>query len=130
MPDAYRAGASVGVTSRLRVVAEAVRRNYGRLADDAFTILGMHVRFPYHNVTEIHAGAEYKLPSLPVALRAGWWRDPARFSASYTVLGESVQHFTVGTGIDFGSARLDLAYDAGDHRVQRRAVVGLAFAVD
>jgi hypothetical protein len=67
---------------------------------------------------------------LPVALRAGWWRDPARFSAPYSILGQTVQHYTFGSGVNIGSTRLDLAYDAGDHGVQRRAVVGLAFALD
>src|SRR5215210_268357 len=127
MPDGYRAGASIGVTERFRVVGEAVRRNYSRLAADDYTTMGTSHRFPYRDATEIHAGAEYRLASLPVALRAGWWHDPAHFGSDFTVLGQSLEHYTVGAGLALGAARVDLAYDGADDPVARRAVIGVTF---
>jgi len=35
----------------------------------------MDVATHYPDVTEFHAGVEYRIGS--VALRGGWWRDPA-----------------------------------------------------
>lgn len=126
LPDAWRASASFAATERLRLVAEGVRRRYSKLADDPYTTLGRAERAPYNDVTELHAGAEYKLRS--VALRAGWWRDPSRFDLVPNY-GETVTHYTFGAGIGVGSARLDLAYDHASLPGQRRAVVGLAFGL-
>lgn len=57
MPDAFRAGLAFAATDRLRLIAEAVRRNYSTLAEDRFTIFNDTQRFPYRDVTELHAGA-------------------------------------------------------------------------
>jgi hypothetical protein len=129
MPDAYRAGATFAVTNHLRVVGEVVRRNYSNLAEDRYTIMSTSDRFPYRDVTELHAGAEYHLSSMPVALRAGWWRDPSRYLARFVAPGETVRHYTAGAGIEIGRSRLDLAYDHASDRLQRRAVIGLAFGM-
>jgi hypothetical protein len=129
MPDTVRLGMTVAATDRLRLIGEAVRRNYSTLALDRHTIYGGEFRFPYRDVTELHAGAEYRLASLPVALRAGWWRDPTRYLQQFVAAHETVHHFTVGAGINFGAARLDVAYDDADTPMQRRAMLGVEFGL-
>jgi len=126
LPDAWRAGASFAATERLRLVAEGVRRHYTKLADDPYTVLGHAGRAPYNDVTELHAGVEYRLRS--VALRAGWWRDPSRFDIVPNY-GQTVTHYTFGAGIGVGRARLDLAYDYASLAMQRRAVAGITFGL-
>jgi hypothetical protein len=126
MPDTLRAGVSVAATERLRLLAEGVRRGWGRQI-----IINVNTgRNAYHDTTEIHAGAEYKLGS--VALRAGWWRDPAHIEDGHRVFADErvVTHRTIGAGIEAGhGARLDLAYDDASLPYQRRAVVGLTFGL-
>jgi hypothetical protein len=126
LPDAWRAGALFAVTERLRLLAEGVRRRYSKLADEPDSVLGGAERYPYSDVTELHAGAEYKLRS--VALRAGWWRDPSRYDL-VPGFGTTVTHRTFGAGVNVGCARLDLAYDHANLAAQRRAAVGLGFGL-
>lgn len=125
-PDAWRTSASFAATERLRLVAEGVRRRYSNLADDQDTIFGEARRLPYHDVTELHAGAEYKLR--PVALRIGWWRDPSRAN-SLPRLDTSVTHYTFGAGINFGRTRFDVAYDHASMATQRHAAAGITFGL-
>ncbi|HKS22508.1 MAG TPA: hypothetical protein VJZ76_06910 [Thermoanaerobaculia bacterium] len=136
LPDAIRAGASFAATEHLRLAAEAVRRNYSHLASDESTIFDIAQRWPYRNVTELHAGVEYTLSSLPLSLRAGWWRDPSRFDAEQFVfpappaaINQSVRHTTFGAGVNVGSARFDVAYDHSSLALQRRAVAGITFGL-
>jgi hypothetical protein len=129
MPDTLRAGVALAATDRLRLIGEAVRHNYSTLALDRYTVFGGEQRFPYRDVTELHAGAEYRLASLPVVLRAGWWRDPTRYLQQFVAAHETVHHYTVGAGITFGAARVDLAYDDADSPMQRRALVGVEFGL-
>lgn len=124
MPDTLRAGLSFAATNRLRVVAEGVRRGWGRqrIIDDS---LGGRA---YADTNEIHAGAEYKLGS--IALRAGWWRDPGHLRKHYPLsMAQVVTHRTAGAGIDLGRARLDVAYDDANLPNTRRAVAGLTFGL-
>lgn len=125
MPDAYRLAGSFTPTERWHLVAEAVRRNFSSLASDGFTIFNEVHRFPYRDVTELHAGAEYRFTR--VSLRAGWWRDPTRYLERFVAPGETVHHYTIGAGMTFGRTRVDLGYDGADVPSQRRAVAGLAF---
>ena len=129
MPDTVRAAVALAATDRLRLIGEAVRHNYSSLALDSYTVFGGEQRFPYRDVTELHAGAEYRLASLPVVLRAGWWRDPTRYLQQFVAAHETVHHYTVGAGINFGNARVDLAYDGADTPMQRRALVGVVFGL-
>jgi len=129
MPDAYRVSLSVTPADRLQLVAEAVRRNYSNLSYEALPGQGTPFSALYRDVTELHAGAEYRLPR--VALRAGWWSDPSHvslgpFPPGYE-LDTTQQHVTLGAGIDVGSARIDLAYDNADAPALRRATVGVTF---
>jgi len=127
LPDAWRAGVSFAATDRLRLVAEEVRRHYGRLAAEPYSTFGLSFHDLYHDVTELHAGAEYKLASL--ALRAGWWRDPSRYDSPYNQFHVTETHRTFGAGINVGSARLDVAYDHSSLATQRRAVAGITLGL-
>lgn len=124
MADAFRASATIEPFDNVTLVAEAVRRNYRKLdvGDiDAFTA--------YRDVTELHAGAEYRTGN--VALRAGWWRDPARWVTEFIGpsqgLGTRQDHVTFGAGINAGSARIDVAVDDADMPSLRRASIGVTF---
>ncbi|HYU27125.1 MAG TPA: hypothetical protein VEO74_18085 [Thermoanaerobaculia bacterium] len=125
IPDTLRAGVSFAVTDRLRLVAESVRRGWGRQA----IIYANTGHKAYVNTIEVHGGAEYKLRS--VALRAGWWRDPSHVDLPIRVLAMArmVTHRTAGAGIDFGRARFDVAYDDASLPNQRRAVAGITFGL-
>jgi hypothetical protein len=124
MPDAYRMSASIRPIDRLAFVAEAVRRNYSNLADDQYTMIGEPRRLEYRDVTELHAGIEYRFAA--VALRAGWWRDPARLNFP-EVLSSSIEHYTLGAGINLGPAQVEVSVDDANDAVARRAMVGLRF---
>jgi hypothetical protein len=75
----------------------------------------------------LHAGAEVRLPRIPVSLRAGWWRDPSRIEGEdfFNPPNETIDHVTFGAGIDVGGARVDLAYEDADAPATRRAVVAV-----
>jgi hypothetical protein len=117
--NAYRASISVAPLERLTVTAEAVRRNSGKLGAG------------YRDTTDLHAGAEVRLPRLPVSLRAGWVRQPAKFDGiDFLELPSGpVEHRTYGAGLDVAGARIDVAYDDADAPAFRRAVVGVTFGV-
>jgi hypothetical protein len=117
--DALRASISVAPMERLTVTAEAVRRNYGKLGAG------------YRDTTDLHAGAEVRLPRLPISLRAGWLRQPAKFEGFdfLELPSGSVEHRTYGVGLDVAGARIDVAYDDADAPAFRRAVVGVTFGV-
>jgi hypothetical protein len=124
MGDAFRVSATIVPIDDLTLVAEAVRRNYSNLAVDeidAFTA--------YRDVTELHAGAEYRAGKL--ALRGGWWRDPARWNTVFwnpsQGLGARQDHLTFGAGISAGAARIDVAVDDADLPSLRRASIGITF---
>lgn len=126
-PDSYRAAVAFDVTPRVRAVAEAVRRNYSSLAVDEYSIKSERHAFPYHDVTETHAGVEVRL-SPAIALRAGWWNDPRRLDSNLSVLGDSMQHYTAGIGIGLGHGmQLDAAYDRSEDPVARSLVAGITF---
>lgn len=131
-PDAYRASVSFAPLSGLRIAAEAVRRNYSEIDSFDETLMpGSPDRpLPYQDVTELHAGAEYRIQRL--ALRAGWWRDPARVdNAAYPdfALGNRTDHVTFGAGYDFGGGRLDVAFDDPEDEMLRRASIGVTLGV-
>jgi hypothetical protein len=132
MPDAIRASLAYKPLENVQLVGEVVRRNYSGLGTlDASLFNGEAIAVPtYDDVLELHAGAEYKISR--VALRAGWWRDPARISndlyQDYN-LGQDHEHVTFGAGFDFGGGRVDVAFDDPDDDVLRRASVGVTFSV-
>ena len=129
MPDSYRLSVSLQPVERLQLVAEAVRRNYSNLAT-AVELDGFAVAESFRDATELHAGAEYRLGT--IALRGGWWRDPARHVdvgvEPVYEFSRRRDHITVGAGVNVGPARVDLALDDADDPALRRASVGLRFA--
>jgi len=128
MPDAYRLALSTGLTERLQFVTEAVRRNYSNLTEEPEYGVNIPFAAPFRDVTEVHIGAEYRLPR--VALRAGWWTDPSHIANGYLPsygFANTEDHLTVGAGIDVGQARIDLAYDNTNDPGLRRASIGVSF---
>lgn len=123
-PSALRASVTVTPHERLTLTGEAVRRNYGEVFDAEPFVFD-----PFRDVTELHAGAEYRLRN--VALRAGWWSDPSRYGNAYfpdsLPIGRRLDHFTFGAGVDVGRARLEVAVDDADEPALRRAVAGVTF---
>jgi len=114
MPDAIRASITVAPLDALVLVAEAVRRNYGAQGD--------HLR----DVTELHAGAEYRYGT--VAVRGGWWRDPARHDIAMFPGSIALDHYTVGAGFDVAeNARFDVAVDHAKVPALRRVSAGITF---
>src|SRR5206468_3513201 len=82
IPDVYGAGISFRPIPVLTINADAVHVTYSNLVDN-FVSINEDVRKldkAYHasDVTEVHLGAEYFFPTkIPLALRGGYWRDPA-----------------------------------------------------
>ena len=124
--DALRASLSVIPIERLVLTGEVVRRDSAAL-DDADT--DGFFEGEYRNITELHAGAEYRLRG-ELSLRAGWWRQPSPIAGIdlFGPQGEDVDHLTFGFGVNLGSTRIDLAYDDADAPALRRAVLGVTYA--
>lgn len=143
-PSSYAAGLAMDVTENFTIAADAVRINYGEMIDrpsNAFTDrppeFGGPIYFEFPDVTELHAGAEYRLSTrIPIALRAGWWREPkhrlqagsddlAFGSAINAVMlpDQDENHLTAGIGIG-DRIRFDAAFDRSENT--SRASVGLA----
>ncbi|HEX2834741.1 MAG TPA: hypothetical protein VHW00_17140 [Thermoanaerobaculia bacterium] len=125
--DSYRASIAVRPVDGLALTAEGVRTNYTR-SDEPEQALGVQSAiFPHRNPTELHLGAEYRLPRLPISLRAGWWREESKWEYSFFNIEGATDHRTIGAGIDVGPARIDVAYDDANTPSLRRAVVGVTW---
>lgn len=81
--------------------------------------------FGLGDVDEMHFGFEYAfLRSRPVvAVRGGWWRDPAHqlkysgvdvFDRAIFNGGEDTEHYALGVGLAFESFQVDLGADFSD----------------
>jgi hypothetical protein len=125
MPDAYRLSASIRPLEQLTFVGEAVRRNYSNLTDERSSLVGLPLDLHYQDVTEVHAGVEYRAKA--VSLRAGWWRDPGRVTEFPAVLAESLDHYTLGAGVKVGPAQLEISYDESSDPAARRAMLAVRF---
>jgi hypothetical protein len=127
--DAWRASVAMAPIDRLVVTAEVVRWGYGKFnSQKELAFIG---NAEYRDATDIHAGAEYRLPWLPVSLRAGWLRQPAKFEG-ITYFGqreETLDHATYGAGLEVAGARIDVAYDDAKSPAFRRAIVGVTFGL-
>jgi len=127
--DAWRASLAVAPVNNLLLTGEVVRRNYSKLDGDPGYVVTVFDDPTYQDATELHAGAEYRLGRLPLSLRAGWWREPAKADIA-DLLGlesEDLEHRTLGIGIDVGAARVDIAYDDAEAPAMRRAIVGISY---
>src|SRR5262249_17430827 len=82
IPDVYGAGVSFRPIPVLTVNADAVHVTYSNLVDN-FVSINADIRaldkaYKASDVTELHLGAEYFFTmKLPLAVRAGFWRDPS-----------------------------------------------------
>lgn len=141
VPDTAGLGISIRPIPQLTINADAVNVTYSNLIDDfvTFTRDVLPTDFESEDVTEYHVGVEYFLTTrVPVALRGGWWRDPAhqlRFAGplrSENVVAEAIlfpgsedeDHFSVGVGLAWPRFQIDAAYDTSDnHKVGSLSMV-------
>ena len=144
IPDVMGAGVSFRPIPVLTINFDAVHVKYSNLVDD-FVASVADVRelsespFGADDVTELHLGAEYVLTTkIPVALRAGFWRDPAHavewrgplnrpdFIAEAMLYpkGETQNHISAGIGLAWQKFQIDAAYDGSDtYKVASLSVV-------
>lgn len=154
IPDAYGLGVSFRPIPLLTINADAIRVNHSNSTDDFVSVFASDTiladgtplgdltpedygQYRAEDVTEIHVGAEYVLTTrIPLAIRVGWWRDPAH-SITYAgpLLGlnagqpraaatvaaailypgtEDEDHITGGIGLFWPNFQIDAAYDTAD----------------
>lgn len=140
----FRVPGSVGVglswrpAAALTLNADAIRISYSDLVGDFASVIEYGTEAPgeiealhgygVDDGTEWHAGIEYYIPvKASVALRAGWWRDPAHSiewrgpvatrheAAAMILFPESAadDHYTVGIGVSWPLFQIDAAWDHG-----------------
>jgi hypothetical protein len=113
------------------VNADAVHITYSNLVDNFISInediRAIDKAYKANDVTELHLGAEYFffLSKLPVAVRAGFWRDPAHAieyrgplqapdAVAAAILypkGTNQNHVSIGAGLAWPKFQVDAAYD-------------------
>ena len=129
-PDALRAAVALRPVTDLLVALEAVRRDYRSFSLEPYTWFTLPIERPYRVATEVHGGLEYTLRGrIPVALRAGWWRDPRRTDSpafQTAMSAENVDHVTLGAGIPLNKTVLDVAIDSASRTSVRTVVIGLS----
>lgn len=138
VPSMAGVGAAFRPTPALTLTADAMHVSYSHLTDNFLSVIEYGATggvvenvtgYTARNVTELHAGMEYFILSrAPVALRAGWWRDPAH-AITYrgpVVTADEVaarilfpgsrdeNHFSVGVGVAWPRFQIDAAYDTSD----------------
>ncbi|HEX6097180.1 MAG TPA: outer membrane protein transport protein [Thermoanaerobaculia bacterium] len=135
IPDIAGLGVSVRPIPVLTINVDAVHVKYSNLADDHKTVYAQSVGtlddpFTIEDGIELRAGAEYFFATkIPIALRAGYWRDPAHsvewngplthpdFIAEAMLFpeGEAQNHYSIGAGLAWPRFQIDVAYDASEH---------------
>ncbi len=133
MPDIAGLGISVRPIPVLTINVDAVQVWYSNLADEFFSPrvgdLGDQA-YEIEDVLELRVGAEYFFSTkIPIAVRAGYWRDPAHSltyrgpldtfnrigQAALYPKGEDQDHFSVGAGLAWPRFQIDAAYDTSDN---------------
>lgn len=131
-PATLRAGVAIEASPSVTLTADAVRVGYRTTRGEAARSAGAFMP----DVTELHAGAEVR--SHGVALRAGWWRDPAHelrsprslpFPFDNILLLERADenHLTLGAGFGSERLRVDAAHDRGRRSRQTTIAVASTF---
>ena len=131
IPDVYGIGVSVSPIPVLKINADAVHITYSNLVDNFISInediRAIDKAYKAADVTEVHLGAEYFffLNKLPVAVRAGVWKDPAHAieyrgpllapdAVAAAILypkSNDQHHVSVGFGLAWPKFQVDAAYD-------------------
>jgi long-subunit fatty acid transport protein len=133
IPDVAGLGVSIRPIPALTVNVDAVHVTYSNLVDQfaatGADVSGIDEPFVAEDALEMRFGAEYLFATrIPVALRAGFWRDPAHsitwngplnhpsFVAEAMLFpkGEDQDHYTIGAGLAWPRFQIDLAYDTSD----------------
>jgi hypothetical protein len=136
-PASMRAGVALDATKNLTLAADLVRIGYSSMMHGDRRLVDTNLYYP--DVTELHAGAEWRVsPSL--ALRAGWWKDPAHHLSFHgsgplplmyaEVLGiqeGAEKHVTAGAGLGSGRLRLNAAIDHGDRSTSTSMGIATTF---
>ncbi|HEU5163154.1 MAG TPA: hypothetical protein VFV54_08425 [Thermoanaerobaculia bacterium] len=137
VPDIAGAGASFRPVPLLTLSADLVWVEYSNLTDGFLSVIEFESLDKVESIEgygvedgiETHLGAEYFLPfQIPLALRAGWWRDPAheiafrgpvrsKHDAAAAILfpgGDDEDHFAVGFGLSWPQFQVDVAFDRSE----------------
>jgi long-chain fatty acid transport protein len=133
MPDVAGLGVSVRPIPVLTINADAVHIKYSNLVDHFVSVFAgtQDLARPYEakDVTELHLGGEYFFPlKIPLAIRAGLWRDPAHatkfigpkddFNLVATAVlfpgGKTQIHRSIGVGVAWPHFQVDAAYDTSE----------------
>jgi long-chain fatty acid transport protein len=133
MPDIAGVGISVRPIPVLTINVDAVSVKYSNLVDDFVSatadVSDLEDPFTVDDVVELRIGAEYLFSTkIPIALRAGYWRDPAHsvvwngpvnhpnFIAESMLYpgGQDQNHITFGAGLAWQRFQIDAAYDTSD----------------
>lgn len=133
IPDIAGVGISVRPIPVLTFNVDAVHVTYSNLVDNFVSINGevRKLSHPYsaNDVTEIHVGGEYFFSTkIPLALRAGYWRDPAhatkyvgpqndpQFIGDAILFpgGKTQNHKSFGAGLAWPRFQIDAAYETSE----------------
>lgn len=151
VPDIYGVGVSWRPSSPLTVNLDVDRLSYSDLASEFVSVAEVVLvdgqvvdlegvkGYESKDTTEVHVGVEYFLPTrIPLAIRGGWWRDPAHsivYRGPLTTAHEvsaailfperpDQNHFSLGFGIAFPKWQFDAGYDeSGNGSVGSASVV-------
>jgi len=134
IPDVYGLGFSFRPIPAVTLNLDAVHVTYSNLVDN-FASINQAIRdlgdvHHANDVTELHLGGEYFFSTkIPLAFRAGYWRDPAHSvefrgpltspdAVTEAILypkGEAANHISVGVGLAWPRFQIDAAYDRSEH---------------
>jgi long-subunit fatty acid transport protein len=139
VPDSLGLGISFRPLPNLTINADAIRVAYSNLTDRFVSVIEYNTAdsggierlsgYESHDGTETHLGVEYFiLGNTPVAIRAGWWRDPAHsihYGAPLLTAHDvaaailfpdrrAEHHYSVGLGLAFPRFQIDAAYDTSE----------------
>jgi len=122
-PSIAGLGISVRPVPSLTFNADAIRIGYRKFGR---SFVNDDPRFRLDDGTELRFGSEYFiLTKVPIAIRAGWWRDPVhrleyvgpvdtvQAAASSLIYPRASQadHYSVGAGMSWPRFQVDAAYD-------------------
>ncbi|HVT03393.1 MAG TPA: UPF0164 family protein [Thermoanaerobaculia bacterium] len=123
-PSIAGVGISVRPAPSLTFNADAIRIGYRKFGKSS--IVNDQTLYRLRDGTELRFGAEYFIITrVPIALRAGWWRDPAHTleyvgpvntlqgGAASLIYPRASQedHYSLGAGFSWERFQVDAAYD-------------------